>query len=189
MARRKIPRWPVVVGVIIAAIAAVVAVFRWDWFIPTVERRASAALGRQVTIGHLHVGLGQVTTITADHVTIADPAGFPPDQHLATIDRLEIEVDLAALIRDHAIRIPEIDIQHPVADVVTSPDGTRRCESATSESKTAMRTSLFPNSNPISSSPSTLAKKPRPMMQSSLRKQRALMPASRSPGPSSVVLC
>lgn len=123
MAPRKIPRWTMVVGVIIAAIVVVVAVFRWDWFIPIVQSRASAALGRQVTIGHLHVGLGRVTTITADHVTIADPAGFPPDRHLATIDRLRINVDLAALIRHHTLRIPEIDIQHPVADVATSPDG------------------------------------------------------------------
>ena len=51
------------VGIPLAAIAALVTFWDWDWLIPIVQGRASSALGRQVTIAHLHVQLGRVTTV------------------------------------------------------------------------------------------------------------------------------
>src|SRR6266480_2114848 len=54
------------VGIPVAAIAALLAFWNWDWLIPIVQGRASSMLGREVTIEHLHVQLGRVTTVSAD---------------------------------------------------------------------------------------------------------------------------
>lgn len=68
-----------------ALLIALVLVWRWDWLIPLVNSTASAALGREVTIGHLHVGLGRIVRVTADDVTVANPEGWPQkDPPLAT---------------------------------------------------------------------------------------------------------
>jgi hypothetical protein len=49
--------WLIGLGIPVALIVGFVFLWRWDWFIPLVESRASAALGRPVTISHLHVSL------------------------------------------------------------------------------------------------------------------------------------
>jgi uncharacterized protein involved in outer membrane biogenesis len=61
---------------IAAALVSLVLVgfaWNWDWTIPIVQARLSAAIGRPVTIAHLHVQFGRVTQIVADEVTIANP--------------------------------------------------------------------------------------------------------------------
>ena len=75
MAARPLMKPLLFVGVPVAVIAAVVALWNWDWLIPIVQGHASSMLGRQVTIEHLHVQLGRVTTVDADDVRIANPAG------------------------------------------------------------------------------------------------------------------
>ncbi len=113
-----------VVGAFLAIIVLVVVFWRWDWFIPLVNTRASAALGRPVSISHLHVRLGRVTRIVADDIHIANPAGFPDGSRFGTADHLAIDVDLAALVRSRStIRIPRIEVDHPDLNIGTSPDG------------------------------------------------------------------
>ncbi len=80
---RRMKRVLIFVGVPVVAIVALVMLWNWDWFIPFVDARASAALGRPVTIGHLHVRLGRVTTVVADDVKI----GNPPDLTVRTSSR------------------------------------------------------------------------------------------------------
>ena len=72
MAARRFVKPLLFVGI---PIAAVVAFWNWDWFITIVQGRASA-LGRPVTIAHLHVQLGRVTTVNADDMRIANPPAF-----------------------------------------------------------------------------------------------------------------
>jgi len=60
----------------LALIIVLALVWRWDWFIPLVEARASAAIGRPVKIAHLSVGLGRVTQISVSDVTVANPPGW-----------------------------------------------------------------------------------------------------------------
>jgi len=76
MSRRQ-RRWVLGLGIPAALILVLVVAWDWDWFIPLVESRASAAIGRKVTIAHLHVHLGRRTRLVADDVEIANPAGFP----------------------------------------------------------------------------------------------------------------
>ena len=124
MSQRRVPRWPFVLGALLVAIALLAVFWRWDWFIPLVQTRASAALGRPVTIAHLHVRLGTVTRIVADDVRIADPPGFPADAQFGSMEHLAIDVDLGALLHNRSvIRVPRIDVTRPQFDIGTSPSG------------------------------------------------------------------
>ena len=64
------------IGVPILLIVLLAVFWNWDWFIPIVQSRASAAIGRQVTISHLHVRLGRAVQVTADGVVVANPPGL-----------------------------------------------------------------------------------------------------------------
>lgn len=123
MIRRPFPLWLIAPGAVLLLIAIFLLVFRWDWLIPVVDRRASAALGRQVAIGHLHVRLGRVIRVTADDVTIADPPGFPEGARFAAADHLAVDVDVLAYVRSRTIRLPRIALDHPVVDIATDKDG------------------------------------------------------------------
>ncbi|WP_419729510.1 AsmA family protein [Lichenicola sp.] len=94
----------------------------WDWFIPLVDSQATAAVGRKVTIQHLHVRLGSVTGITADGVAVAGTDQFP--KPLATTDHLTVNVELLPLIRHRQIVLPLVDLDHPVVDALAQRDGT-----------------------------------------------------------------
>ena len=102
--------WPIFVGLVVFGILLLIWLWNWDWFIPIVDSRASAALGRQVTITHLHVALGRKTTVAADGVTVANPAGFPQSTPFADIGRLTIVADVMNYIRNRTIVLPLIGV-------------------------------------------------------------------------------
>ena len=116
-------RWPFVLGGLALALAVFLLVFRWDWLIPLVNAQASKALGRQVTVTHLHVRLGRVPHIEAEGVTIANPADWPGGGNFATADKLSVDVDAMAYIRSRDIVIPDIAVDHPQVDAQQLDDG------------------------------------------------------------------
>ena len=113
----------VIPAAIVLAVVLVVVFWNWDWFIPLAEAQASAAIGRKVTIAHLHVRLARRPVIEADGVTIANPDGFPDVPPLAAVDRLRAQLDAGAYLRSRSIVIPWIEIDHPVIDARALPDG------------------------------------------------------------------
>jgi AsmA family protein len=106
-----------------AVIAAVIAFWDWDWFIPPVEQLASSAVGRGVTIAHLHVHLSLRPTVTADDVVVANPDGFNSDASFARIDRLQVQVDVPAYVRQRVIIIPTIVVGDPDVELRQRDDG------------------------------------------------------------------
>lgn len=112
----------VALGVVFLLILLLVLLWQWDWFIPLVERQASATLGRQVTLSHLHVRLGRRTRIVADNVVVAGTGSFP--KPLATTDHLTVVVDTISLIRHFQIVLPLIDLDHPSIVALAKTDGT-----------------------------------------------------------------
>jgi uncharacterized protein involved in outer membrane biogenesis len=108
--RRRRPLWPFFCGGFALLVLLLVLFWNWDWFIPIVESRASAAIGRRVTIGHMHVALGRRTVVTLDDAEVANPPNFPPNAPLAHVDRLTIVNDLEALIRHRTVVLPSIDV-------------------------------------------------------------------------------
>lgn len=109
-------RWPLVIGVLAVALVVLVVAFRWDWLIPVIEPRVSAALGRPVRIGHLHVSLGKTTRIVADDVSIGNPTDWHESGPFATADHLTANINAVALIKERAIDLPLIQLDHPVVD-------------------------------------------------------------------------
>ena len=51
----------------------VAIVWGWDLLIPLIQSRASATLGRPVTVGHLHLSPGRISRITVEDVVIGNP--------------------------------------------------------------------------------------------------------------------
>ena len=116
-------RWPYVLGVIVLAVVIIAVLFRWDWFLPFVESRASKTLGRQVTAQHMHVQLGRVTRITFDDVHIANPDGWPKGGDFATAQHLTVAVNAGTLLRRRQVVIPLVALDHPTVDAEQLADG------------------------------------------------------------------
>ena len=112
----------IALGIAVLLVILLIIFWNWDWFIPLVERQASATLGRKVTLEHLHVRLGRVTRIVADEVAIAGTDAFP--HPLATTRHLTIWVDVLPLIRHSQIVLHLIDLDHPVIEASARADGT-----------------------------------------------------------------
>ncbi|KAA2213438.1 AsmA family protein [Teichococcus oryzae] len=112
---RRVMLWT---GVPVLALVVLVAVWSWAWFIPLVERQASAALGRPVTIGDLDVDLGRVTELVVGDLRIASPEGYPDDQPLAIVPRLAVRIDVAEFIRSRRIVIPDITVDQPMVNLI-----------------------------------------------------------------------
>jgi uncharacterized protein involved in outer membrane biogenesis len=123
MARRRAAWWLASVGIPAAVILLVVIFWSWDWFIPMVQTRASAAVGLQVTIGHLQISPGRITEVRADDVTIADPPGWGDAPPLAHIDELKLTVDVWTYIRHRRLVLPLVGIDQPVVNALSRPDG------------------------------------------------------------------
>jgi uncharacterized protein involved in outer membrane biogenesis len=113
----------IVFATLLVALAALVFFWNWDWFIPLAESQARTALGRNVTIGHLHVGLGRELVVTADDVVIANPDGFTQTAPFVTIGALSVHGDVLAFVRHRSIVLPEIAIRQPIVTATQLPDG------------------------------------------------------------------
>ncbi|MBL6081112.1 AsmA family protein [Belnapia sp. T18] len=128
MVGRRAKRWLLWLGTPLLAVALLVVSWSWDWFIPLVEARASAAVGRPVHIEHLRVKLGHVSTVTAEGLRIGNPSGFPDDPPFAEVRRATVQVDVGAFLRSREIVIPSVELDRPVVHVIGRDDGSRNYE-------------------------------------------------------------
>ena len=102
------------IGVPVVLLSLLVAFWNWDWFIPIVESPASAAIGRPVTIAHLHVRLGRVVQVTADNVVVANPPDWPSGKPpFVTIHVMTVQVDAWGYFRGHGLAVPLIRFDGP----------------------------------------------------------------------------
>ncbi len=114
MARSFTPRRLAWIGIPVLLVVLLVAFWNWDWFIPIVESRASAAIGRPVTMTHLHVRLGRVVRIEADDVVVGNPPGWAAsDPPLAAVKRLTVQADALAYIKGQGLILPLIGLDTP----------------------------------------------------------------------------
>lgn len=125
MAGRRSKRWLLWLAAPLLAVALLVALWSWDWFIPLAETRASAAIGRPVHIEHLHVKLGRVSTVTADGLRVGNPSGFPDDPPFAQIGHVTAQVDVGAFLRSREVVIPSVELDRPVVNLIGRDDGSR----------------------------------------------------------------
>jgi hypothetical protein len=122
MAQRRATKWALWGGIPLLLVVALVLLWNWDWFIPIVDAKASAALGRAVTMQHLHLRLGKVTHVVADDVVIANPPnwGGPP---FATAQHLIVDVNVWDYLFHNTLIVPLVALQQPQVNVSQAPDG------------------------------------------------------------------
>src|SRR5690349_12907233 len=76
-------------AVLLAGVGVLLVLFDWNWFKGPVERRVSAATGREFRIeGDLDVRLGLTPTIVAEGLHLSN-ADWSRHEEMASIDRLE----------------------------------------------------------------------------------------------------
>ncbi|GBR15646.1 AsmA family protein [Asaia spathodeae] len=101
-----------------------ILLWNWDWFVPLVNRRASAALHRPVTIAHLHVRLGLTTTVSVDDLQIHQPEGFDSEKELfASAKKATVSVNVWRYITHKGLEIPLIALDTPKGDIVALANG------------------------------------------------------------------
>jgi uncharacterized protein involved in outer membrane biogenesis len=121
----------------LVAVVLLVLLWNWDWFIPLVEAQASAALGRRVTIAHLHVRLGRDTLVAADDVVVDNPQGFAGAPPLARIGRLSVVASVMDYLHRRAIVLPSVTLDRPDIHAIALPDGHNNFTFPASGNKTA----------------------------------------------------
>lgn len=104
-------RWLAILGVVVALILLLIALWDWNWFRGPVERAVEARTGREFHLGHLDVDLGRVTTIRGDDITLAN-ADWSKTPRMAAMDRAEIDVRFWPLLVGK-VQIPEIRLAKP----------------------------------------------------------------------------
>jgi uncharacterized protein involved in outer membrane biogenesis len=121
--RRRISVSGQIIAFILLVIVLLIWFWNWDWFIPFVESSSSSAIGRKVTIQHMHVHLGGVTEVALTGITITNPDGFTATDNFAAVDRLVVDANVMDYIRHQTIVLPVIEVDHPVAAVRQLEDG------------------------------------------------------------------
>ncbi|XAO71405.1 MAG: hypothetical protein AAYR33_10790 [Acetobacteraceae bacterium] len=116
--------WPMLILYIFAAIIVFLIFFaRGDWFIPLVEKQASAALGRKVTMEHLHLRPWRTTSL--EGLRIAQPEAFEDRKNdFASIKDIVVSFDLWRYLTGHGKELLLIKIDTPRVDLASKADGT-----------------------------------------------------------------
>jgi AsmA protein len=92
-----------------------------ETFRPTLESRLSAALGRQITLGHLSFSLLSGSLVAKD-IAIADDPAFSTTPFLQARE-LKIGVELGPLIFHKEVRITRLTIDTPGIDLIQNQAG------------------------------------------------------------------
>ncbi|MET4729438.1 uncharacterized protein involved in outer membrane biogenesis [Lysobacter enzymogenes] len=104
--------WLTALALLALALAALIALWDWNWFKGPIERQVEARTGRKLQIGgNLDVDLGRVPVIRADALSFAN-APWAQQPLMASAQRLELAIELWPLLKGD-IRIPDIRLSQP----------------------------------------------------------------------------
>jgi AsmA protein len=114
-----------ILGVIIVLVIVLVVVVPFlipvNEFRPTIEQKASAALGRQVDVGNLHLSLIS-GSLAADNLTIADDPKFNKGPFLSA-KSIKVGVEIMPLILSKELNITGITIDNPEVTLIRDQAG------------------------------------------------------------------
>ena len=110
--QRRVRVWRAVLGVTGLALAALLLFWDWNWFKGPIERRVTAATGREFRIdGNLDVDLGRIVVVRVENLWLANVAwSLTPE--MAKADLLRFEVPFWPLLRGERI-LRRVDIVRP----------------------------------------------------------------------------
>ncbi|MGE5539223.1 MAG: AsmA family protein [Gemmatimonas sp.] len=121
----------IVAAVFVVLVVAVFLAWDWNWFKPPLERMASKALNRPVTIGDLNASLWDLT-LEAENIVIGNPPEFPEGTRTGSIEKVMLTIDPKAALRGE-LRIPTLIIDKPVGDLGRNPKGVANWTLASSD--------------------------------------------------------
>jgi AsmA protein len=111
----------IVVGLLIVIVIAAPFLIPVNQFRPTIEEKASAALGRKVDVGNLSLSLFS-GSLAADNLSIADDPKFNKSPFL-TAKSIKVGVELMPLILSKELNITGITIDNPEVTLIRSSGG------------------------------------------------------------------
>jgi AsmA protein len=113
--------------ILIAVVVLVLLLIAIPFFIspnqfrPTIEEKASAALGRQVHVGNMSLSLFS-GTLSAEDLSIADDPAFSKDPFLKA-KSLNVGVEIIPLIMSKVVHVTGITITEPQVTLLHTPQG------------------------------------------------------------------
>src|ERR1700747_2492719 len=114
-----------ILGAIIVIVIVLVVVVPFlipvNQFRPTIEQKASAALGRQVSVGDLHLSLIS-GSLAADNLSIADDPKFNRGPFLSA-KSIKVGVKILPLVLSKELNITGITIDNPEVTLIRGPAG------------------------------------------------------------------
>lgn len=122
-------RW-LLLALLVLTVATLALLWDWNWFRPLVERQASAALGRGVTLQRFDVQLARQPLIVAEGIVIANPDGFPAGSHTGSIGKLAVRIDPWRL-RGRELALQEVLVDRPEFDLRPDDKGRPNWEQPT----------------------------------------------------------
>ncbi len=111
----------IVVGVFIVLILVAPFLIPVNQFRPTIEQKASAALGRKVEVGNLSLSLFS-GGLGADNLSIADDPKFSTAPFL-TAKSVKVGVELMPLIFSKTLNVTDVVIDSPQVSLIRNPGG------------------------------------------------------------------
>ena len=122
---RRTRMWVWIGGVLLglgAALVLLAILWDWNWLRPMLEVRASAGIGRQVTMERLEVRPGRRTVITAHGMHVANPSGFE-GADFAIFPSLSVTFDLETWLRTGRVLLPLVEADRPIFNVLETGTG------------------------------------------------------------------
>jgi AsmA protein len=111
----------IVVVVLIVVVLALPFLISVNQFRPTIEEKASAALGRKVEVGNLSLSLIS-GSLAADNLSIADDPKFSNSPFL-TAKSIKVGVEMMPLILSKTLNVTDIVIDSPQVTLLRNPGG------------------------------------------------------------------
>src|SRR5580693_4509681 len=111
----------IVVGVLIVLVLVVPFLIPVNQFRPTIEEKASAALGRQVQLGNLSLSLIS-GSLSADNISIGDDSKFSSAPFL-TAKSLKVGVEVMPLIFSKTLNVTGVVIDSPQVSLIRNAAG------------------------------------------------------------------
>ena len=119
--RRTLRVTLIIVAVLIVLVLVAPFLIPVNQFRPTIEEKASAALGRKVDVGNLSLSLFS-GSLAADNLAIADDPKFSKSPFL-TAKSIKVGVELMPLILHKDLNITKIVIDSPEVTLLRGPGG------------------------------------------------------------------
>ena len=111
----------IVVGVLIVLVLVAPFLIPVNQFRPTIEQKASAALGRKVEVGNLSLSLFS-GALEADNLSIADDPKFSNSPFL-TAKSVKVGVELMPLIFSKTLNVTDVTIDSPQVSLIRNAGG------------------------------------------------------------------